>query len=717
MPTWTIQLRWLHCFIAGVSARVNLDDKLCGVCHYVRWTGSCEHFGVCGVIDPETCVKEVCRGQQEQDQDEVEVHAMSREEQWNTGSRDDEQEERAPAAAAAQPRRLFATTNSGTSSVVTYTSWVLDFLQNAASFVGQRLLAYAMFWSHDTNHAVEIIAAHSQAHRQPHDDKNQDHLREDEISHQTTQQGRDQLQHVPFVDFRVTKALAARRGGYNKVRVSVVAPAKTTKTIQSADPELHEEEFSAGFEWAWTQNFLHTSIVDLDKLKKTGRNSVQLKLQLAEQSEAATGGARSTSVRALYNNLPAPAASAAPAEQGTASSSSSISIEIPLPTATLVPEIGAGVAGVFLADPCFVTDSITTLIDCVYESKFHLSKRTPEILNAFVGGDAEISFWGILGDNIYDRSGHATGWFWAQLSEEVRGKLFYTVHGNHDYWVLGNPAVSTTFDQCGNGFAQYYGQDVLASVAGGTNDSSKNPPYNLSIDPAAGHPLFLGCNPTHRDNTFYFNQLGNAVFVGFSSLHSWSELKPEFENACRFVNAEKTVAALLLLGHWNVCNSGCAPSMSVPQVAQRIVKEIPACAEFGAGRVKHVMGHVHCNIPNSDHTGGYMVAGWGMHGCGNYGVPVFDTTGGRWRVFYFPLVDLTAAPTEGKGAVEATGIAEKPKPFDQYEEVRKCMLEKKSFRKCAHFAEMWADEELPPRNGHDLVTPPDQHVAKEDIYT
>eukprot|EP00392_Amoebophrya_sp_AT5.2_P016764 g17060.t1 len=619
MPTWTIQLRWLHCFIAGVSARVNLDDKLCGVCHYVRWTGSCEHFGVCGVIDPETCVKEVCRGQQEQDQDEVE-----------------------------------------------------------------------------------------------------DHLREDEISHQTTQQGRDQLQHVPFVDFRVTKALAARRGGYNKVRVSVVAPAKTTKTIQSADPELHEEEFSAGFEWAWTQNFLHTSIVDLDKLKKTGRNSVQLKLQLAEQSEAATGGART--------------ASAAPAEQGTASSSSSISIEIPLPTATLVPEIGAGVAGVFLADPlcrdqmlatyhlvspypCFVTDSITTLIDCVYESKFHLSKRTPEILNAFVGGDAEISFWGILGDNIYDRSGHATGWFWAQLSEEVRGKLFYTVHGNHDYWVLGNPAVSTTFDQCGNGFAQYYGQDVLASVAGGTNDSSKNPPYNLSIDPAAGHPLFLGCNPTHRDNTFYFNQLGNAVFVGFSSLHSWSELKPEFENACRFVNAEKTVAALLLLGHWNVCNSGCAPSMSVPQVAQRIVKEIPACAEFGAGRVKHVMGHVHCNIPNSDHTGGYMVAGWGMHGCGNYGVPVFDTTGGRWRVFYFPLVDLTAAPTEGKGAVEATGIAEKPKPFDQYEEVRKCMLEKKSFRKCAHFAEMWADEELPPRNGHDLVTPPDQHVAKEDIYT
>jgi hypothetical protein len=50
--------------------------------------------------------------------------------------------------------------------------------------------------------------------------------------------------------------------------------------------------------------------------------------------------------------------------------------------------------------------------------------------------------------------------------------------------------------------------------------------------------------------------------------------------------------------------------------------------------LKFFMGHTHCNVPHphGNTNTGFMVAGQGMEGCANYGIPILDTTGGRVRV-------------------------------------------------------------------------------------
>jgi hypothetical protein len=60
------------------------------------------------------------------------------------------------------------------------------------------------------------------------------------------------------------------------------------------------------------------------------------------------------------------------------------------------------------------------------------------------------------------------------------------------------------------------------------------------------------------------------------------------------------------------------------------------------------MGHTHCNeVTATDSRGskpalGFMVAGQGMEGCGNFGVPLVDTTeGGRLEVVYFDVQTTT----------------------------------------------------------------------------
>lgn len=57
------------------------------------------------------------------------------------------------------------------------------------------------------------------------------------------------------------------------------------------------------------------------------------------------------------------------------------------------------------------------------------------------------------------------------------------------------------------------------------------------------------------------------------------------------------------------------------------------------GRLKFIMGHTHCNEVVKNATG-FMVAGQGMEGCGNFGIPVLDTTGDKAELSYFPLNDL-----------------------------------------------------------------------------
>ena len=50
--------------------------------------------------------------------------------------------------------------------------------------------------------------------------------------------------------------------------------------------------------------------------------------------------------------------------------------------------------------------------------------------------------------------------------------------------------------------------------------------------------------------------------------------------------------------------------------------------------------HPHGNIDT-----GFMVAGQGMEGCGNYGIPIIDTTEGRVRVWHFEIQPKVRAPT------------------------------------------------------------------------
>ena len=67
-----------------------------------------------------------------------------------------------------------------------------------------------------------------------------------------------------------------------------------------------------------------------------------------------------------------------------------------------------------------------------------------------------------------------------------------------------------------------------------------------------------------------------------------------------------------------------------------------------------------------------------MAGCGNYGFPVLDTTGGRVRMWYF--------------AVANTGKDGSP-PFDRFEEIFEC-IDQSGWRKCTHLATPWLDEPI-----------------------
>ena len=121
-----------------------------------------------------------------------------------------------------------------------------------------------------------------------------------------------------------------------------------------------------------------------------------------------------------------------------------------------IPPQGAGVAALLIADPCVRFGSITTLAVCTYAEKFNTTVRTPALLNAFLK-HSDTDFWGVLGDNWYDRTGETSARMYRKLSMSSLQKPFVTVGGNHDYWILGNPLTThRSLDQLSNGFLQYY---------------------------------------------------------------------------------------------------------------------------------------------------------------------------------------------------------------------------------------------------------------------
>merc|ERR1719210_2615203 len=87
--------------------------------------------------------------------------------------------------------------------------------------------------------------------------------------------------------------------------------------------------------------------------------------------------------------------------------------------------------------------------------------------------------------------------------------------------------------------------------------------------------------------------------------------------------------------------------MDMPEFYDK-VSEVPGCAAFAAaGNLKFIMGHTHCNVPHPHgHVDtGFMVAGQGMVGCGNYGFPIVDTTENRIRMWHFEVVSKTGHDT------------------------------------------------------------------------
>lgn len=342
-----------------------------------------------------------------------------------------------------------------------------------------------------------------------------------------------------------------------------------------------------------------------------------------------------------------------------------------------IPKKGAGVVGVLIADPCVGG----SLIGCKYKNEFQLPDRIPGLINTFAGG-ADTDFWGILGDNFYDRTGEISTSIFSKISLQAKSKIFTSVTGNHDFWILGTPGVGTRADQCGNGHMQFYSQDSKASesfVAGSTAD-----PYDFSVDPDQGHILGIGCTLPAIDNHFWYNQIGNVGLVGQSGAYSLEDATPFMQEACSWLGEQEGLDVALLLGHWDVKGLGASEDMAMPEWFEHMAA-IPGCAEFHArGMLKFVQGHSHCNDPHPHGRTdtGFRVAGFGMSDstCSTvqgketrFGMPLVDTTEGRVRFWYFDTMS-----------------------DESYGNVTSC-VQANGWRQCAdEFAIKWLDQEIVP---------------------
>lgn len=329
-----------------------------------------------------------------------------------------------------------------------------------------------------------------------------------------------------------------------------------------------------------------------------------------------------------------------------------------------LPRQGDGVAGVLIADPCMLAGT-TGWVGCTFGKLFKVSTRTVDLINTFVG-DKSTDFWGIYGDNFYDRTGEITKNVFSRISLEAKSKFFTTVPGNHDFWVLGAPEVGSDFDQCANGFMQYYAQD--AKAAEGILLGSTSPPFNFSVKPHS-HAWF-SCSIPHRDNFFWYNQLGNIGLIGQSGAHSLEEALPFMKEACIWLGKQKGLQLALLFGHWDIANLGAESDMAMPQWYEDMAA-LPGCREFNERHMlKFVMGHTHCNDPHPHGKvgAGFRVAGFGMEGCGNYGIPIVDTTADRVRMWYFDTSSDSL-----------------------FESVTNC-VQNRGWRNCTDHATLWLDQ-------------------------
>jgi len=196
------------------------------------------------------------------------------------------------------------------------------------------------------------------------------------------------------LDVRVAKAMYSK--GYAKVRVSVI-------TQSSSAPSGLNWDVSERFSHYWTDNYIHSKIIDV------------------------TPGTTTT----LNIN------------------GQTIDIKIPAEN--------KGTRGIMFADPCIQQSSW-----CIYANKYDILGTSTDFLNTVMKMDG-MDWWYVVGDNFYDRTGDYSKSYFDRLTLDTKSKPTGMVLGNHDFWIGGSPGAGSSSDQLGIGMTQFWAQDTVAS--------------------------------------------------------------------------------------------------------------------------------------------------------------------------------------------------------------------------------------------------------------
>jgi len=373
------------------------------------------------------------------------------------------------------------------------------------------------------------------------------------------------------------------------------------------------------------------------------------------------------------------------------------------------PAKGEGVAGILIADPC-INEGMGKLVRfCTLWDTFNTIETIPGLLNAFMGrtDHSRIHFWGTLGDNWYDSNGQGSFpgepdltlttetnggnimKIYDQLSDDVLSTYQLMVPGNHDLWDYGSPGkLASESDNGGWGHAQYYAMDTMAST--------KESPFLWSPEPNGKG--WSRVAPSENFN--FYHQMGNLGLIGFNGgvEGGFAEIQGFFEEACSFMAEQDDVKTVMVMSHWDVEGSGAAADTSTPGAYDKM-KTLPGCKELDAKRMlKFTSGHIHCNVKDLyGYTGtGFRVAGMGMWGelnpCSgdgckmckggsddqNFGIPIVDTTEGKFRFWYFDLGNRN----HGKARI-----------MEKYRTLTEC-VSSKGWRECLDLATLWHQQDL-----------------------
>ena len=191
---------------------------------------------------------------------------------------------------------------------------------------------------------------------------------------------------------------------------------------------------------------------------------------------------------------------------------------------------------------------------------------------------------------------------------------------------------------------------------------------------------------THATAQRRFPQIGfnGGVEGGFAEIQGF------FEEACSFMAEQDDVKTVMVMSHWDVEGDGAAADTSTPGAYDKM-KTLPGCKELDAkGMLKFTSGHTHCNVKDLfGYTGtGFRVSGMGMSGGGkmckggsddqSFGIPIVDTTEGKFRFWYFDL----GHPKQGKAHI-----------MEKYRTVTEC-ASSKGWRECLDLATLWLQQDL-----------------------